>query len=105
MGCCFGKEKGTLAGAAGSRFAQLSPPPASAQHARLTGADPDGELSEGSPGDSSAQQRFTSYYGAEEDDVALRDLRRGVVKFNQSFRQVRGARRAAARRCFLPVPN
>ena len=73
MGCCFGKEKGTLAGAAGSRFAQLSPPPASAQHARLTGADPDGELSEGSPGDSSAQQRVTSYYGAEEDDVAGED--------------------------------
>jgi hypothetical protein len=93
MGCCFGKEKGaTLSGGGGgNRFSQLSP--------TLTlpegGGDLSGSGGEGSPGESEARQaRFKAYYGSSSaEEISLRELRRGVVKFNQNFRQVRQPRR------------
>ncbi len=93
MGCCFGKEKGEAlaeGGAAGSRFSQLSPPVLTLPEggdlsgSGGEGASPDGEVE-------ARQARFAAYYGAATaEEVALRELRRGVVKFNQGFRQVRG---------------
>ena len=101
MGCCLGKEEGgeALAGGSGggggggsssNRFSSLTPPVLTLPE----GGDLSGSGGEGSPGDGESvarQARFASYYGAgaTEEEVALRELRRGVVKFNQGFRQVR----------------
>ena len=106
MGCCLsclGKEEGeALAGGSGSgggggggggggsRFSSLTPPVLTLPE----GGDLSGSGGEGSPGDGESearQARFAAYYGAATaEEVALRELRRGVVKFNQGFRQVRG---------------
>jgi hypothetical protein len=86
MGCCLGKEK--LSETGSGRF---SP----GQLVTVSTTLPDGgELSgsggeSSSPGDkdSEARERFTAYYGSE--DTSIRELRRGIIKFNQSCRQVR----------------
>lgn len=112
MGCCFSVKSvltasktartggGAQNGASFQRFSTLEEqPPTSGKY---TGGTPVGKTTvqsdtsgtEGSPGsdtDAAEFHRFTSYYGnTATEDVSLRILRRGVVKFNVNQKQVRG---------------
>jgi hypothetical protein len=127
MGCCFSVKSVLTAskppragviqnGGPFQRFGSsgtLDEMPAST--GKFTGSTPVGKTTvqsdtsgtEGSPGsdtDAAEFHRFTSYYGnTATEDVSLRILRRGVVKFNVNQKQVRGECVGASRRLLLVV--